>query len=362
MGDILELSYGKALKESDRDGGDVPVVGSGGIVGGHSAGITDSPTIVVGRKGSIGSVTWINGPAWPIDTAYFVRPKRDDLDWRWAYWMLRSLRMETMNKSAAVPGLNRDDVYRLTVDVPPRSEQRRIASILDHADALRTKRCQVLTYLDTLPQSIFYNMFGDPDASTENVPFGDVATLAGGRNLVGDDSAADSEYRVLKISAVTTGRFKPGESKPLPPGYVPPMDHLVREGDLLMSRANTTELVGAVAFVTGAPPNLALPDKVWRFSWKSEAEPTFWHALLSTPAIRRRISRLASGTGGSMKNVAKAKLEVMPVPHVKLERQREFADRSAQIEVERVRLQRALTADLELFRSLQSRAFRGELG
>lgn len=267
----------------------------------------------------------------------------------------------SLSNRANIPKLNRGQLLSYGFRLPSLHEQRRIAAILDHADALRTKRRQVLINLEALTQSIFYDIFGDPDAATENVAFGEVATLSGGRNLVGDDSAANSEYRVLKISAVTTGRFKPGESKPLPPGYVPPKDHLVRQGDLLMSRANTTELVGAVAFVTNTPPNLALPDKVWRFVWKSEAEPTFWHALLSTPAIRRRISRLASGTGGSMKNVAKAKLEAMPVPHIKLDRQLQFADRSARIEAERVSLQRALAADDELFCSLQSWAFRGEL-
>jgi type I restriction enzyme S subunit len=267
----------------------------------------------------------------------------------------------SLSNRANIPKLNREQLVRYDLHLPPLPEQRRIAAILHHADALRAKRRQVLMHLDELTQSIFYDMFGDPDAATENVPFGEVATLAGGRNLVGDDSAADSEYRVLKISAVTTGRFKPDESKPLPPGYVPPKEHLVRQGDLLMSRANTTDLVGAVAYVTSTPPNLALPDKVWRFVWTSGAEPTFWHALLSSPAIRRRISRLASGTGGSMKNVAKAKLQVMPVPNIKLDRQLQFADRSAHIEAERVLLQRALTADDELLYSLQSRAFGGDL-
>ena len=181
-----------------------------------------------------------------------------------------------------------------TIPAPPLPEQRRIAAILDHADALRAKRRQVLTHLDSLTQSIFNDMFGDPDDSSDNVNFGSIASLSGGRNLVADDSSANSPFRVLKISAVTTGQFKPEESKPLPPDYAPPNEHLVRTGDLLMSRANTTELVGAVAYVSSAPPNLALPDKVWRFSWQVDAEPVFYHALLSTPPIRRRISRLSS--------------------------------------------------------------------
>lgn len=249
----------------------------------------------------------------------------------------------------------------LRIPLPPLPEQKRIATILDQADALRTKRRQVLAHLDSLTQAIFLDMFGDPDHAQNSIALGDVATLRGGRNLVAEDTTSESPFRVLKISAVTTGHFRPQESKPLPIHYIPPIDHLVRDGDLLMSRANTTELVGAVAHVTTAPENLALPDKVWRFVWKTEAEPTFWHALLSTPAVRRRISRLSSGTGGSMKNIAKAKLEAMPVPQVGIAEQREFAQRARQSNIARHAVAAAATADDGLFASLQSRAFKGEL-
>ncbi len=262
---------------------------------------------------------------------------------------------------ANLPRLGPAVLTSFPIPLPPLPEQRRIAAILDHADALRAMRRQVLSHLDSLTQSIFHDMFGDPDASTENIAFGSVATLSGGRNLVAADSSADSPFRVLKISAVTTGQFKPNESKPLPPEYVPPAGHLVRAGDLLMSRANTTELVGAVAHVGSTPPNLALPDKVWRFDWNVEAEPVFFHALLSTPAIRRRISRLSSGTGGSMKNVSKAKLETMPIPSVATDLQRAFVERARQVAYQGELMLAASAADSSLFASLQSRAFRGEL-
>ncbi|MBK8446761.1 MAG: restriction endonuclease subunit S [Micropruina sp.] len=263
------------------------------------------------------------------------------------------------SSGANLPRLSPIVLAQFPVPLPPLCEQRRIAAILDHADALRAKRRQVLAHLDALPQAIYLDMFGDPERTSDNILLGAVANFVGGRSIVADDAASASDYRVLKISAVTSGYFKPWESKPLPHGYLPPTDHLVRSGDLLMSRANTAELVGAVAHVDSAPANLALPDKVWRFVWKTEAEPTYWHALLRTPAIRRRISGLSSGTGGSMKNVAKAKLDAMLVPKVELHRQREFAERAHQASIARATATAALAADDLLFASLQSRAFRG---
>lgn len=139
--------------------------------GSSAATLAASPmrrAFVVSRKGSIGSVTWVDGPAWPIDTAYFVKPKGNNLDRRWAFWMLKSLQLETMNKSAAVPGLNCDDVHRLEVNLPSVPEQVRIASILDHADALRAKRPQVRGHLDTLTESIFQEMFASEPSTARS--------------------------------------------------------------------------------------------------------------------------------------------------------------------------------------------------
>ncbi len=291
-------------------------------------------------------------PKRPVDTSFLAA-------------MLRAQHATILSQvSTAAHGTKKLEsrvLEELRIPFPPLAEQRRIAGILDQADALRAKRRHVLAHLDFLPKSIFHDMFGDPDEADETVPFGEVTALVGGRSLVADDSATHSEYRVLKISAVTTGQFKPGESKPLPTGYVPPTRHLVRSGDLLMTRANTTELVGAVAYVVATPPNLALPDKVWRFEWRVDAQPLYWHALLSTSAIRRRMSRLSSGTGGSMKNIAKAKLETMPVPSISVGRQQEFAVRAVEVSQRGAHVRRLRSLEDELFASLQARASRGEL-
>ena len=106
IGDALELKYGKALKASDRRGGGVAVVSSAGVVGWHNESFVDGPAIVVGRKGNVGSVHWVDGPCWPIDTAYFVQT---DLPLRFVSEQLR--RTAFTNSHAAVPGLSREAAY-----------------------------------------------------------------------------------------------------------------------------------------------------------------------------------------------------------------------------------------------------------
>lgn len=264
-----------------------------------------------------------------------------------------------LSSRANIPKVNRDQLLRFSFRLPPVDQQRRIAAILDRADDIRTKQSRLVSHLDALPEAIFLDMFGDPGdglASRSMVRFGDIADLQGGRNLVADDQHTVSEFRVLKISAVTSGEFKSSESKALPTGYVPPPDHFVRPGDLLISRANTAELVGAVAYVEDTPSDLVLPDKVWRFVWRNpDSVPLYYRSLFRTASVRRRISQLASGTGGSMKNISKAKLMELELPMVTVHAQREFARRVQSIP----RPSRAKFD--ELCASLQSRAFSGQL-
>jgi type I restriction enzyme S subunit len=112
---FVELAYGKALKSTDRTPGDVPVYGSGGITGYHNESLTNGPSVIVGRKGTVGSLYWEDLPFFPIDTVFYVRSAAP---MTYCFYLLRTLGLADMNTDAAVPGLNRNNVYRLPVALP----------------------------------------------------------------------------------------------------------------------------------------------------------------------------------------------------------------------------------------------------
>ena len=116
VGNVLELVYGKALKSTDRQEGTVPVYGSGGITGYHNAPLVPHGSIIVGRKGTVGSLYWEDEPFFPIDTTYYVRPLAATLTF--CYYAMQTLGLEKMNTDAVVPGLNRENVYRLKLVLP----------------------------------------------------------------------------------------------------------------------------------------------------------------------------------------------------------------------------------------------------
>ena len=297
-------------------------------------------------------------------------PKVERLDAKFLYWWLRTNRgyLESLGNGATFKEVSKTVVSRIQIPLPPLAEQRRIAEVLDQAEALRAKRRVALAQLDFLTQSLFLDLFGDAGENAKGWPVHAVADYVaefqGGKSI--DSQSGDNvitRNRVLKVSAVTGMKFLADESKPVPDSYEPPEEHFAKPGDLLFSRANTTELVGAVAYVESTPPNVLLPDKLWRFVWREPAaiEPLFVWALFQTPTLRREIGRRATGTSGSMKNISQEKVFGIRTILPPIESQREFARRVRAVENLKT-TQRASLAELDaLFASLQHRAFRGEL-
>ena len=287
---------------------------------------------------------------------------------RFLYHFLRTIDFYGLAAATTVPALRKSDLARIPVPLPSLPEQRRIAEILDKADALRAKRRAALAQLDSLTQSLFLDLFGDDGVNSKGWPVRAVADYVrefqGGKSIESESGEnVITRNRVLKVSAVTGMKFLAHESKPVPDSYEPPKEHFAKPGDLLFSRANTTELVGAVAYVESTPPNVLLPDKLWRFVWNDPAaiEPLFVWALFQTPTLRREIARRATGTSGSMKNISQEKVFGIRtiLPPTKL--QREFARRVMAVEKLKTAQRASLSEFDALFATLQHRAFRGEL-
>ena len=130
LGELIELSYGKPLRKDKRIPGDFPVFGSGGSASSHVEPLVQHPTVVVGRKGTVGSIHWAPHGCWPIDTTFYVA-STDGLPMTYIYRLLQHLPLSEMNTDAAVPGLNRSNAYRLGVPFAGVSLASRFADIAD---------------------------------------------------------------------------------------------------------------------------------------------------------------------------------------------------------------------------------------
>ncbi len=288
-----------------------------------------------------------------------------------AYW-LRSPEFiqwrDSQAKGANIQNLRKSALEELEISLPPLPEQERIVHLLDEADALRRLRRQANQRMQDFVPALFQEMFGDPARNEKGwkiVPVRSfVKGFQAGKSILTDGKETeDTNYWVLKVSAVTWGQYDAKESKPVPVGYIPGKDHFVRKGDLLFSRANTTELVGATVYVFDTPENRLLSDKLWRFVWQEPEciDPLFVWSLFQSSALRREIGQRATGTGGSMKNISQEKVLAMNCPFPPLSLQRKFATCVQQVRSLQDTQQRSTERIEAAFQSLLARAFAGEL-
>ncbi|MBV2361431.1 restriction endonuclease subunit S [Thalassococcus sp. CAU 1522] len=369
LGDVCEFVYGKSLPASKRKEGSIAVYGSNGAVGFHCDAVTKSPAIIVGRKGSIGKLIYSEKPCWPIDTTYYVEKDSTDVDLRWLFHAMQSLRLDELNKATGVPGLNRNDAYERKLFVPSTiDEQRRIASILDKADAIRRKRQQALALADDFLKSVFVEMFGDPETNPKQLPQEELGKLleridSGHSPKCEARPAAEDEIGILKVSSISSTHFRPEENKAVFEGYPIDERNLVHKGDLLFSRKNTYQLVGASAIVENAHGKLALPDLIFRLVPRSDRKielPYLW-MLLTQDSIRERLRKVAGGSAASMPNIGKERLRSVLLPIAKPEDQVQFTKYYSKRISLKKKLQDNLILSEDLFASLSQRAFRGEL-
>jgi type I restriction enzyme S subunit len=128
---VLRIQYGQGLPERKRDlAGDVPVYGSAGRVGKHLRALVNGPTVIIGRKGSVGSTYLEKGPSWPIDTVYFAQVP-PHLSAEFVTYQLQHMRLQDLDSSTAVPSLRREDLETQRVAIAPRAEQERIVAAIE---------------------------------------------------------------------------------------------------------------------------------------------------------------------------------------------------------------------------------------
>jgi len=252
-----------------------------------------------------------------------------------------------------------ESLLDLHVELPPLSEQRRIAAILDHADALHAKRRQILAHLDTLTQSIFHDMFGEVSATATVV---DVATQIRtgpfGSQLLHGEFVAEG-IAVLGLDNVVGNMFRWAERRYITPAkYQQLKRYTVRPGDVLISIMGTT---GRCVVVPNDIPIAINTKHICAITPdRGRIDPSFLRAaFLWHPEVRAHLRRQTKGS--IMDGLNMGIIKTMPVPLPPLGLQDRFAARVKAVNSQLAAICVAQAAENALFASLQSRAFRGEL-
>lgn len=368
---IIRVHYGAALKETNRDQtGSHSVFGSSGVVGQHSESLFEYPSIVIGRKGSVGNVTYAPDGGWAIDTAFFVEqidPRSSEL--RYLFYALKNARLSRHTITTSIPGLSRDDIYRTRVFLPHIDEQRRIADILDNADAIRRKRKEAIALTEDLLRSAFLEMVGPAARDYSTWPVRTIESFAAqvpnamrtgpfGSDLRHSEFV-DEGIAVLGIDNAVQNRFAWSERRFITQEkYDDLRRYTVRPGDVIVTIMGTT---GRSAVVPDDIPTAITTKHLATITLdRKQAEPEFVsQALFRHPEVLQQIG--AANRGAIMSGLNLGLIKALRIPVPPIERQREFAKVTLRGRALTSRMSRDSATD-DLFNSLVARAFSGGLG
>jgi type I restriction enzyme S subunit len=377
LGDVVDVLSGFAFKsEFFGDAAGFPIIRIRDVVRGYTdtyyAGpyteqfVVQNGDIIIGMDGNFNAAKWQGGPALLNQRVCKVTAKAQLIDEGYLFHYLPIVlkKIEDATPFVTVKHLSAGDLKGETIPLPPLPEQRRIAAILDKADALRTKRREALAQLDRLAQSIFVEMFGSYKKGHihwKTVPLGELATemkIGLVRNSEEFGDAFSTPY-VRMNSIGRSGEFIPELVQRTNVTDEELDEYRLEAGDLLFNTRNSKELVGKTAIFreTG---DYVYNNNLMRIRLDERVDAEYVAQCFLTSFIQQELEFRKSGTT-SVFAIYGRDLNTIPIPLPPIRAQREFGERMQKIAAMRKTMNQGEDAVSGMFASLQHRAFRGEL-
>ena len=292
----------------------------------------------------------------------------DNIDKQFAFHLLEWIteRVKAASHGVAMLHMTKAGMEAWEIPLPPLEEQRRIAAILDQAETLRTQRRQALAHLDTLTQSLFLDMFGDPVTNERGWPdslaLGEVADIASGvtkgRNLEGKITR---ELPYLAVANVQDKSLRLDGIKSIDATEDEIQRYLLRKNDLLLTEGGDPDKLGRGTLWNDELPECIHQNHIFRVRLTTELlTPLFLNWLVGSPRGKKYFLRSAKQTTG-IASINMSQLKGFPLLVPPLALQQTFSTRIQAIEALKATHRTALAQLDALFASLQQRAFAGEL-
>ena len=318
--------------------------------------------IILCVRATIGDLNWSDKVYCLGRGVAGIRPKSDLADARYVWWALayNKTELKSRGRGATFKQVNRSDIETLPIPLPPLSEQRRLAGILDDAERLRRARAESIAGLDRLKRAAFSAAFGDLSEWPVR-PFGDLVSetrigLVRGASQFGDGMS----FPYVRMNAISRdGRVDRSTIKSTDASKSEAATYSLRDGDFLFNTRNSKELVGKSAIWRGSEGSL-FNNNIMRVRFNGLTYAEFVQAAFGVGSVKRELETRKTGTT-SVFAIYWRDLKTLPVPLPPVNQQASFAETVKKIDDQRIQGLAHLALLDSLFSSLQHRAFRGEL-
>jgi type I restriction enzyme, S subunit len=319
--------------------------------------------IILGIRASIGDKVLADGVYCLGRGVAGLRP-HEELDNRYLWHWLSFSRwvLESKAKGATFKQVNRDDIGALTIPILPLREQRRIAHILDQADALRAKRRAAMAELGALAQSVFLDMFGDPATNPHGWPIAPLSSLVQTNDninygVVQPGGHIDAGVPLVRVGDLLGGRVVHDRLKRIDPRIEATYTRSRLRGDeILVSCVGT---IGVTALADESMKGFNIARAVARIPLRAGTDRMYLLTHLRTDAVQRYFIAELRTVSQPTLNIKQLSETIVMIPPPRL--QATFGDRIRVLHPVQEQQGASLVLLDTLFASLQYRAFRGEL-
>jgi len=367
LGDYVKITTGKLNANAQEENGIYPFFTCARAISRINSYAFDGEYVLVAGNGEL-NVKHYSGQFNAYQRTYVLKTNDSSiLSNKFLYYFLDN-HLEILRKNAiggVIKYIKLEHLTKIIIDIPTLEEQNRIVTILDKIEAIAYKRRNNISKLSTLIKSLFYRKF---DTYIRNVrgytDFKNVIPeIDTGWSPVCHNYArlTNDKVAVLKQSAISKRFFDSSENKELPSDKEIKKQCFVAKDDLLFSRKNTLDFVGASAYIFDEVENLLMPDTVFNLRYsKKKLSGIYLYYLFNDINYRKNIRELATGALVSMSNISKQKLFELKLPVPDLELQLQF-EKETRLVYEKLNIQYKSLDNIELLlKSLTQRIFSGQ--
>lgn len=182
LSDLATIKYGKNQKKVLSESGNIPIYGTGGLMGYATTALYDKPSVLIGRKGTIGKVKYVEHPFWTVDTLFYTIVNTDIVLPKYLYYVMSLIDLNNYNEGTTIPSLRTETLNRLEFDIPSLVEQETILSCLNPIDEKIELNNTINNNLEQQVSVLYQSWFEDFEITNgvcpENWSYQELSTIA----------------------------------------------------------------------------------------------------------------------------------------------------------------------------------------
>ena len=239
LSELATIKYGKNQKKVLSEGGNIPIYGTGGLMGYATTALYDKPSVLIGRKGTIGKVKYVEHPFWTVDTLFYTIVNTDIVLPKYLYYVMSLMDLNNYNEGTTIPSLRTETLNRLEFDIPSLVEQETILSCLNPIDEKIALNNAINNNLEQQAQAIFKEWFID-NSENENWSNGTFSELIQS-TLSGDwgkeAPTGNNTEKVYCVRGADIPEVRAGNKGKMPTRYILPKNYASKKltaGDIVV--------------------------------------------------------------------------------------------------------------------------------